>query len=105
MPEPRMWRSNGQRITKQFVARKMDRLYRMGLDVAIDGAYGKYKVTNRKGNRNLSGRMNNAETVNWLDAYEQGWQAHKDATAKEAKALLDMDPNSCRAFVEDLVQR
>ena len=69
-------RSNGQRITKDFVARKIDRMQRLGLDVALDGAYGKYKVTNRKENRNLSGRMSNAEVVSWLDAYEQGWEAH-----------------------------
>ena len=64
-----------EKVSKAQVHRKIERMQIAGMDVALDGAYGKYKVVNRKETRNLSGRMRTSETLYWLDAYEQGWEA------------------------------
>lgn len=73
-----------EKVSKAMVWRRLVRMQLAGMDVDLDGAFGKYKVTNRSGSRNLSGRMKTVETLYWLDAYEQGWDARRGHPAVEA---------------------
>ena len=52
-----------------FVKRMQDR----GMDIGIDGQYGRWRVTNREGGRNISPRASNREILDWLDAFRAGY--------------------------------
>jgi hypothetical protein len=66
-----------ERINDRMIHRKIERMQKQGMDVALDGAYGRWRIVNRQENYNLSPRVSNREIYEWLDAYEKGFDAGK----------------------------
>lgn len=64
-----------ERITDRVIKSKVEMMQRAGMDVDLDGQYGKFRVCNKAGSRHLSPRASNREIYDWLDAYQQGWAA------------------------------
>jgi len=63
------------RVTDKQVTLRVERMQAAGMDIGIDGPYGRFRVTTRDGSRDLSPRAGNREILDWLDAFEQGWEA------------------------------
>lgn len=74
-----------ERVTDKKVIEFAAAMQRQGLDVGLDGQYGKFRVTNKEGSKNLSPRATNREVLDWLDAYRLG---HDDAIREFRKALI-----------------
>lgn len=65
------------RILDRDIQRKVELMQIRGMDVSLDGAYNRYAVTNRAGSVTLSPRSLNQQILDWLFAYEKGWDAGK----------------------------
>lgn len=65
------------RVLDRNIVACVERMQRAGMDVGLDGAYGRFRVSNRSGSCSLSPRVPNRQILDWLDAYEQGWNARK----------------------------
>ncbi len=72
------------RITDQKIQDRVGNMQRHGMDVDLDGQYGRYRVTNRRGDRNLSERAPNREIWGWLEGYMEGFMAAKKALLMSA---------------------
>lgn len=63
------------RILDRDIQSKVERMQIRGWDIALDGAYSRYAVTDRTGATMLSPRVSNQQILDWLFAYEKGWDA------------------------------
>lgn len=61
------------RVSDKQVRDMVANMQRQGMDVGLDGQYGKFRVTTKDESRNLSPRANNRTIYEWLDAYRTGW--------------------------------
>lgn len=78
-----------QRVTTKQIEMRIVRLVREGMDLGLDGQYGQFRVTNKEGGTNLSPRVPNRQVMDWLDAFEAGYnagygQGHKDGSTHRA---------------------
>lgn len=70
-------RINNKKITDLVAA-----MVRQGMDVGLDGQYGRFRVTNFSGDQDLSGRGTNREIYEWLHAYRNGrWDLEHEITS------------------------
>jgi hypothetical protein len=60
------------RVTKSYLVEWIDRLILMGCDLSIRWAYGRPRVYNTDGSREVSPRLSTGEMALWLDGYEHG---------------------------------
>jgi hypothetical protein len=74
-----------ERITDAMIVRRVARLQKEGMDIGIDGQYGRFRVTNKSGGKELSPRVPNRQIMDWLDAFEQGWWAAYNSLAEGCK--------------------
>ena len=64
-----------QRVTNEMIVRRVHRMQKEGMDISVDGAYGRFAITNKEESRKLSSRCSNREILDLLDIYEQGFDA------------------------------
>lgn len=76
------------RATDKLIKARVFRMQQRGMDVDLDGQYGRWRVTTREGSRDLSPRASNREIADWLEAYELGWMAGRDAGVEYAVAEM-----------------
>ena len=62
------------RVTDRFIIAKVKRMQDAGMCIALDGQYGRWRVTTADEQKNLSPRASNREIADWLEAYEMGWE-------------------------------
>lgn len=65
------------RVTDKMLITKIEKMQTAGMDVGLDGQYGRFLVTNKSGDRNLSPRTTNSHIWDWLCAFESGWSARR----------------------------
>jgi len=70
------------RVTDAFLHKQIERMRVEGMDVELDGQYGRFAICTVGGGRKLSPRASNREISEWLDAFRQGWDAAKTIDAK-----------------------
>lgn len=70
-----MRRMKVDRVTDTHITNRIARLQKQGIDLGIDGQYGQFRVTNKSGSKNMSPRLPNRQIMDWLEAYELGWDA------------------------------
>lgn len=68
-----------ERVTDRQIERKVKLMQSVGMDVGLDGQYGRFRVTNRSEDRDLSPRAPNRQILDWLFAYEEGYWAGQKA--------------------------
>lgn len=90
------------RITNKDIERRVARLQKEGMDVALDSQYGRFRVTTKQGNRDLSMRGTNREIWDWLEAFELGWQQHAKTWGRVAQSMIDN--GEVHSFAGDIVE-
>lgn len=63
------------RVLDRDIQGRVERMQIRGWDIGLDGAFHQYRVTNREGSAYLSARLPNAQIMDWLGAFELGWEA------------------------------
>ena len=63
------------RTLDREIRAKVERMQAANMDVGLDGAYGRFRVTNRADSVFISPRMPNPHIMEWLNAYQEGWNA------------------------------
>lgn len=60
--------------TLSILTQRISRMQKLGMDIALDRQAGtRCRITNGDGSRNLSPRGSKAQTDEWLDAFQIGW--------------------------------
>lgn len=81
-----------ERITDAIIQAKVHRMQQDGIDIGLDGQYGRWRVTTKDGSRDLSPRASNREIMDWLWAFYAGWEAGKAYQfGKMRKETTDID--------------
>lgn len=73
-----------------------------GMDLGLDGQYGKFRVTNKRGSINRSPRASNREIMDWLQAYEAGWDAAHRLIGDKCREYEKAGDSACAELVERL---
>lgn len=63
------------RITEKDLRERVAWLHELGFDISIQWAYGKPRIYDAKGGRELSPRLPTGQLWNWLDGYDTGREA------------------------------
>ena len=63
-----------ERITKTYLEKRVEMIARYYPDISISWAYGRPRVYNADGSRELSPRLPMRELDNWLDGFERGFE-------------------------------
>lgn len=77
------------RVTDDMIKRRVARLQKEGMDVELDGAYGRWKVVSKDESRTLSPRVPNRQIWDWLEAFELGWEQHAKYMTSVAEDYKD----------------
>lgn len=88
------------RVSDEMIKKRIARLQKEGMDVGLDGQYGRWRVTTKSGARNLSDRTPNREIWEWLIAFEEGWDQHNQVVKANLKANPMWD-NFIKSVEED----
>jgi hypothetical protein len=59
-----------QRTTEKQLRERVEQLALRGIDISIGWAYGRPRITNQAGSRDLSPRLATGEMATWLDGFE-----------------------------------
>jgi hypothetical protein len=70
------------RVYDREITQLVESMQKEGLDVGLDGQYGKFRITTKEGGRYLSPRADNRQILDWLWAYRDGFRAGVEAAEK-----------------------
>lgn len=70
-----------ERVKDSQITNRVARLQKEGCDIGLDGSFNQFRVTTKNGARDLSPRVPNRQILDWLDAFEEGWN-QRDAGIK-----------------------